>query len=224
MLYLLHGAAFLALRTSGSVRGRALRAGRVLGPVAALAVLGFVVATGAGTGGAVLWSVPEFGAVPAVIAAAVLIRGERDGAAFAATSATVAAVVVSLSVELYPRVVVSSLGAAGDLTVEGAAASPYALRVMTVTLAVLLPAVLGYQGWSYHVFRGRIGGAGEAGPVPPPPGPQQPAGSDPRPEAVRPPSAGPASPRAMPRLVWLLVAWCLARLFARARGPVAPGR
>src|SRR5690606_14271132 len=80
VLYLLHGAAFLALRTSGSVRGRALRAGRVLGPVAALAVLGFVVATGAGAGGAVLWSVPEFGAVPAVIAAAVLIRGERGRA------------------------------------------------------------------------------------------------------------------------------------------------
>ena len=66
------------------------------------------------------------------IAAAVLIRGERDGAAFAATSATVAAVVVSLFVELYPRVVVSRLGAAGDLTVEGAAASPYACQVQGV--------------------------------------------------------------------------------------------
>jgi len=29
---------------------------------------------------------------------------------------------------------------------------------MTVVLAVLLPVILVYQGWTYHVFRGRLGG------------------------------------------------------------------
>jgi cytochrome d ubiquinol oxidase subunit II len=28
---------------------------------------------------------------------------------------------------------------------------------MTVALAVLLPVILIYQGWTYHVFRRRIG-------------------------------------------------------------------
>ena len=140
LVCLLHGAAFLALRTVSDMRLRAFRVGRVVGPLTAVAVLAFVVFTQSGVG--VLWSVVGFGAVLAAIAAAVLMRAGREGAAFAATSATMAAVVVSLFAELYPRVMVSSLGAANDLTVSGAASSPYALTVMTVTLAILLPVVL----------------------------------------------------------------------------------
>jgi hypothetical protein len=88
----------------------------------------------------------------------VLVRGGREGAAFAATSVTVAAVVVSLFAELYPRVMVSSLGAANDLTAQNTASASYSLTVMTVVLAVLLPVVLAYQAWTYHVFRGRLRG------------------------------------------------------------------
>jgi hypothetical protein len=65
-------------------------------------------------------------------------------------------VVVSLFSELYPRVMVSSLGAANDLTVAGTASSPYALAVMTVVLVVLLPIILLYQGWTLYVFRNRV--------------------------------------------------------------------
>jgi cytochrome bd ubiquinol oxidase subunit II len=31
---------------------------------------------------------------------------------------------------------------------------------MTVAAAVLVPVVLAYQGWTYYVFRRRVGGAG----------------------------------------------------------------
>jgi cytochrome d ubiquinol oxidase subunit II len=65
-------------------------------------------------------------------------------------------VVVSLFSELYPRVMVSSLAAANDLTIARTASSPYALGVMTVVLVVLLPIVLLYQGWTLHVFRNRV--------------------------------------------------------------------
>ena len=122
LVCLLHGAVFLALRTAGDVRLRALRLGATLGPVTAVAVLVFVAWTRIDSGRGVLLSVVEFGAVLAAVAAAVLIRGGREGAAFAATSATMAAVVVSLFAELYPRVMVSSLGAANDLTVSGTVA------------------------------------------------------------------------------------------------------
>ena len=33
-------------------------------------------------------------------------------------------------------------------------------KVMTVAAAVLFPVVLAYQGWTYYVFRRRVGGAG----------------------------------------------------------------
>jgi cytochrome d ubiquinol oxidase subunit II len=100
--------------------------------------------------------------VIAVIVAAVLAYRGKEGAAFAATALTLAAVTVSLFDELYPRVMVSTLGAANDLTVDSTSSAPYALTVMTVALAVLLPIVLVYQGWTYHVFRRRL--TGPAGP------------------------------------------------------------
>ncbi len=153
LLCLLHGASFLALKASGEVRERALRTGRLLGPAAAAAVAGFAVWTQATAG---RWSLPLVVAVLAALAAAWQVGRGRDGVAFTATSVTMAAVVVSIFVALYPRVMVSSLGAASDLTVTNTASSPYALKVMTVAAAVLFPVVLVYQAWTYHVFRSRV--------------------------------------------------------------------
>jgi cytochrome bd ubiquinol oxidase subunit II len=159
LLCLLHGASYLALKTDGQVRHRALRAGRRLGPVAAAAVVGFAVWTQATAGGGSLPSLPMVVAVLAVLTAAWQVGRGRDGLAFAATAVTMAAVVVSIFVALYPRVMVSTLGSANDLTVTNTSSAPYALKVMTVAAAVLFPVVLAYQGWTYYVFRRRVGGA-----------------------------------------------------------------
>jgi Cytochrome bd terminal oxidase subunit II len=178
--------------------------------------------------------VVEFGAVLAAIAAAVLIRAGREGAAFAATSATMAAVVVSLFAELYPRVMVSSLGAANDLTVSGTASSPYALRVMTVTLVVLLPVVLVYQGYTYHVFRSRLTRPGPPDDHGPPPvgagadtagaGVDRRAGDGAQQvQAVTWPSR-PLAWLALARLAWWLFVWLAAWLAVRLREAVrTPG-
>jgi cytochrome bd ubiquinol oxidase subunit II len=116
LLCLLHGATFLALKTAGEVRQRAVRVARLLAPVTAIAVLGFAVWTAATADSGLLASLPEVAAVLAVAAAAWLVGRDRDGLAFAATAAMVAAVVVSTFARLYPRVMVSTLGAASDLT------------------------------------------------------------------------------------------------------------
>jgi cytochrome d ubiquinol oxidase subunit II len=67
-----------------------------------------------------------------------------------------AAVVVSIFINLYPRVMVSTLGPSADLTVSNTASSPYALKVMTVAAVALFPVVLAYQAWTYYTFRRRI--------------------------------------------------------------------
>ncbi|MFL6223931.1 MAG: cytochrome d ubiquinol oxidase subunit II [Actinomycetes bacterium] len=173
LLCLLHGASFLALRTSGEVRGRALGVGRRIALPAAAAVVGFVIWTQALAGDeSPLSLLPGGVAVLAALAAAWQVGRGRDGLAFAATAVTMAATVVTLFVALYPRVMVSTLGAANDLTVTNTASSPYTLRVMTVVAAVLFPVVLAYQGWTYYVFRRRVGGTdttvadSTAGPAP----------------------------------------------------------
>ena len=59
---------------------------------------------------------------------------------------------------LSPNVMVSSTNSAYNLTVSNSASGHYALVVMTVVALLLAPVVLLYQGWSFHVFRGRVGG------------------------------------------------------------------
>ena len=158
LLCLLHGASFLALKTLGEVRERAVRVGRRIAPVAAAAVLGFAVWTQVMEGEGFWALLVEAVAVLAAVAAAWLLGRGRDGRAFAATSLAMAAVVVSIFVNLYPRVMVSTLGSSTDLTVTNTSSAPYSLKVMTVAAAVLFPVVLAYQGWTYYVFRRRVGG------------------------------------------------------------------
>jgi cytochrome bd ubiquinol oxidase subunit II len=157
LLCVLHGATFLALKTAGEVRRRAARAARRVALVTAAAVVGFAVWTLLLADKGLLPSLPAVAAVLAVAAAAWLAGRDRDGLAFLATSLTIAMVVVSIFVGLYPRVMVSTLGSANDLTVTNTASSSYSLRVMTVVAAVFLPVILAYQGWTYYVFRRRIG-------------------------------------------------------------------
>jgi cytochrome d ubiquinol oxidase subunit II len=56
---------------------------------------------------------------------------------------------------------VSSPDFENSLTVDGAASSHYALQVMTVVALIFVPLILLYQGWTYYVFRHRLGGRDE---------------------------------------------------------------
>jgi cytochrome bd ubiquinol oxidase subunit II len=98
----------------------------------------------------------ELLAILAVIAAVWLVYDHRDGFAFAATTATMASCILSIFVDLYPNVMVSSTNPAYNLTVHNTASGPYSLKVMTVVVLFFLPLVLAYQTWTYYVFRRRV--------------------------------------------------------------------
>jgi len=156
VLCILHGATFIALKTTGGLRRRAGLMARRVAPVAGLVVLAFVTWTHSTAGRGILINLAELAAVLAVFAAAWLIGTGHEGWAFAATTLAMATTVTSIFVELYPRVMVSSTDSAFDLTVQNTASGGYALKVMTVVVIVLLPVVLAYQSWTYHVFRLRL--------------------------------------------------------------------
>ncbi|WP_042378335.1 cytochrome d ubiquinol oxidase subunit II [Streptacidiphilus melanogenes] len=156
LLCLLHGAVFLTLRTTGTVRGRARLLARRIAPVTALAVLAFLPWTHSTAGKGVLPSIMQLIAVLLVLAAAWLVTAGHEGWAFTATTLTIATCVLSVFVDLYPHLIVSSTNQAYDITVSNAASGNYALKVISVVAIVLLPVVLAYQGWSYHVFWRRV--------------------------------------------------------------------
>lgn len=151
-----HGAAFLALKTSGDLRERAKNFAVKALPVAMVPMVAFlsVVQWREGT----LWTLLAFGisAVAAVVAW-LRLRADRDGQAFAALGLVIAGAAVTMFGSLFPNVLPSTLDAAHTLTIAGAASSPYTLTVMTWVAVFGAPAVLIYQGWTYWVFRKRIG-------------------------------------------------------------------
>jgi cytochrome bd-type quinol oxidase subunit 2 len=156
LISLLLGATFMALKTSGPIHERSFRLARLIGPVTAAAVLTLIIWTHVKSDRGFFLSVIELTAIVAVLAAVWLAVVGRDGWAFTAAAVTMGTVVLSLFTNLYPRVMVSSLGAANDLTVSNASSAPYALKVMTVIAAVLLPVVIAYQAYTYWVFRRRL--------------------------------------------------------------------
>jgi cytochrome bd ubiquinol oxidase subunit II len=153
---LVHGAAFIALKTEGSIRRRARVLGRRIGPVVLLPLIALTLLVQLERGSAWLW--PVFGlAILAGVAAVARLRAAREGQAFALLGLMLACAVVTLFGALYPDVLPSTVDDAFSLTVAGAASSPYTLGVMSWVGLIGLPVVLIYQGWTYWVFRKRVG-------------------------------------------------------------------
>ena len=95
-------------------------------------------------------------AVVALAASLWLLRQPALGWSFAVTSVAISSAVLSLFLDLYPRVTVSSTQSAYSLTVQNTASGTYSLQVMTLATVILFPTVVLYQGWTYYVFRERV--------------------------------------------------------------------
>ena len=156
-LFVTHGAVFLALKTRGDVRARANRLATQVGLVAAAVAVAFLV-----------WTLASYldGAdvvIVSIAAAAALAWGllanrmGREGWAFLASAVAIGLAVIALFTGLFPEVMPSSTDPAYSLTIHNASSSPYTLEIMTWVAAFFTPIVLGYQAWSYWVFRRRIG-------------------------------------------------------------------
>jgi len=163
LLFAFHGSTFLTLRTTGDLCERAAAAARRLAVVAALAVAGFLswtvaVAVDRNDKDVVPPVLPAALGIAAVALAMLFVFGRRSGWAFVMTALATVLWVAALFTSLYPRVMVSSSDFANSLSVDNASSAHYTLAVMSVVAAIFLPLVLLYQGWTYHVFRARVGG------------------------------------------------------------------
>jgi cytochrome d ubiquinol oxidase subunit II len=160
ILFTLHGAVFISLKTEGELREKALSAARKLWVVTAVALLALLIATYFATDirqklGFDPGVVPIFG-MAATLAAGYFIRKQREGWAFLMVALSIAFAIVTLFLILYPRVMISSLDPSYSLTIFNAASTPYTLRVMTIVAVIFVPIVIVYQAWSYWVFRKRL--------------------------------------------------------------------
>ncbi|KQY59598.1 cytochrome C oxidase assembly protein [Aeromicrobium sp. Root495] len=155
-VFLVHGAVFVSLKTEGDVRVRARALAMRAGVVAAALAVAFITWTAADAGEAAVWGLGALAAAAFLAGLGATWRG-REGWAFVGTAVAIAAVTAMLFWSLFPAVMPSSLDPAWDLTTTNAASTPYTLKIMTWVAVFFTPLVVGYQAWSYWVFRRRLG-------------------------------------------------------------------
>ncbi|OSM42353.1 cytochrome d ubiquinol oxidase subunit II [Nesterenkonia sp. PF2B19] len=158
LLCLVHGAVFIALKTDGEIRGRARRLAGFAGVPAAVAAVAFLAWTlnlETFSGQPLPALMAAIGATLAMVAALLANAVGREGLAFGAMAATVGLAVVTLFLSLFPHVLPSTSGE-GGLTIVNASSTDYTLTVMFWVALVVTPLVIGYQIWTYWVFRRRL--------------------------------------------------------------------
>ncbi len=154
LIFLTHGAVFLALKTDGEIRHRAAAFAERAAIVTVVVAGAFAVWTQLAHSVAWTWAATALAAA-ALVALVVAARLRREGWAFVASAVAIVAAVVLIFGSMYPDVM-PALDPANSLTVDNASSTDYTLTIMTWVAGLLTPLVLVYQGWTYWVFRKRL--------------------------------------------------------------------
>jgi cytochrome d ubiquinol oxidase subunit II len=159
-LFALHGALYVALKTTDALQERAREQAFRVGAVATGLYFLFVALTYFYTPfprnlGVDPGAIPIL-AVLAMVAVRSLLLRRQYGWAFALNGLVIVLSTMTVFIALYPAVLPSSLNPSFSLTIWNAASNPYSLRVMTILAVSALPIVLAYQAWTYWIFRKRV--------------------------------------------------------------------
>ena len=104
---------------------------------------------------AALLAAPALGVAGALLAA-LLSPLKLDRLAFLASAASVAGVVATAGISMFPFLLPSSSDPRSSLTVWDASSSRLTLFIMLIAVAIFLPIILFYTGWVIRVLRGRV--------------------------------------------------------------------
>ena len=158
LVFTYHGALYLALKVEGELAERARKMALTVGIFTAVACLTLVgltyvytdlfQSTGAGI---TFWA-----AIGVFVVSYLLARARRVGWAFVFGGLSIVFITIAYFWGLFPRLMVSSLNPAWNLTITNASSSPYTLKLMTYAAFIFVPIVLAYQGWTYWIFRKRV--------------------------------------------------------------------
>jgi cytochrome d ubiquinol oxidase subunit II len=89
-------------------------------------------------------------------AAILLSRIRRPGIAFIFSGASLAGVILTASLAMFPFVMPSSTNPGSSLTAYDVTASHRTLNLMFIAVVVFLPIVLAYTSWVFRVMRGKV--------------------------------------------------------------------
>lgn len=91
-----------------------------------------------------------------MLAALLLARAGKTLLAFVCSAVSVAAVIGTFAVSMFPFILPSSSDFRSSLTVWDATSSHLTLTVMFFAIILIMPVVVAYTGWAFNVMRGKV--------------------------------------------------------------------
>ncbi|MHB8203677.1 MAG: cytochrome d ubiquinol oxidase subunit II [Desulfomonilaceae bacterium] len=162
LLFLVHGALWLAIKAEGDLEERAGKAASGIWLILLIVAVVFLVATWFATGlylnylsNPILLIIPVV-TVLALLATRLFINQRAFWKAWFASSLTIVGATLFGVVGLYPNLFPSNLNPAYSLTIYNSSSSPLTLKIMLGVALTFVPIVIAYQIWSYYVFRDKV--------------------------------------------------------------------
>lgn len=163
LLFMVHGALWLAIRCEGDLQARAIRAADKTWPVLLVVAVTFLVASGFVTRlyDNYLAHPALFGvillAVAGLVGVKVFIVKKSWFKAWFSSALTIVACTFFGVIGLFPNLFPSSIDYdAYSLTAYNASSSPLTLKIMLTVVVIFIPVVIGYQIWTYNLFKGKV--------------------------------------------------------------------
>ncbi|MDE1487923.1 cytochrome d ubiquinol oxidase subunit II [Xenorhabdus bovienii] len=102
-----------------------------------------------------LWAVPALGVILPLLTM-LATRMDKGGWAFLFSSLTVACIILTSGIAMFPFVMPSSIDPNISLTMWDATSSQWTLQVMFVVALIFVPLILSYTTWCYYKTFGRL--------------------------------------------------------------------
>lgn len=162
LLFLLHGALWLVIKSEGPLMERSGRLSRKLSIALIVIIPLFLMFTFFQTGLFInylnhpfLFIIPII-VVISFIGMSLFIRRGAWWKAWFSSSAVIIDIVLFAIVGLYPNLLPSSIDKSYSMTIYNSSSSPLTLKIMLAVVLVVVPLVVVYQAWVYWLFRDPI--------------------------------------------------------------------
>jgi len=162
VLFLVHGALWLAIRSEGDLQQRALATAGKLWPVELGVAVIFLIASFFATrlydnylANPILFAIILL-AVAGLLGIKVFLTQKALFKAWFASALTIVAATFYGVIGLFPNMFPSNIDPSYSLTAHNAASSALTLKIMLVVVILFVPIVLIYQVWAYYLFKGKV--------------------------------------------------------------------
>lgn len=163
LMFCLHGALWMELKTVDDLRARAKKAALFLWPLVLAAVLAFLAMTAVYTNTFVTFGAHPFLYITLILAVCALVglrltlQRDRILASWLCSAGFILMVTFLGVFGMYPNLIISSLDPAFSVTLfNGGSSSPLTLKIMLGVVLASVPIVLAYQAWVYYTFAHKV--------------------------------------------------------------------